>query len=66
LTGEKETESKSNLERLRAHLKKDSLADRLVAARIKRPDDADALGNVIKARIEELRRKHDPVPDQQA
>jgi hypothetical protein len=66
MTGEEETEPKSNLERLRAHLKKDSLAERLVAACIERPGDADALGNVIKARIEELRGKHDPVPDQQA
>lgn len=64
MAGREETEPKSNLERLRAHLKKDSLAERLVAARIERRDDAEALGNVIKARIEELGRKHDPVPDQ--
>lgn len=61
-----EIDPKSNLERLRAHLKRDSLAERLVAAQIESRDDADALGNVIKVHIEELRRKHDPVPDQQA
>ena len=55
----------SNLERLQGHLDKESLAGKLVAARIAAEDgDARAtLRQVFLDRLQELKRKHGPVPD---
>jgi hypothetical protein len=60
--------AQSNLERLQAHLKKDCLAETLVTAAITAGDAArqDALRKVVADRLEEIKRKHEPVPDQQA
>lgn len=58
----------TNLERLQEHLAKGSLGERLVATAIA-ADDATplpALRRVIVDRLEEIKRKHEPVPDQQA
>jgi hypothetical protein len=67
-TDEQQAAPPSNLERLQAHLKQDSLAERLVAAGIAAGNAAPqpALRKVITDRLEEIKRKHDPVPDQQA
>lgn len=56
-----------NLARLKSHLKADSLAERLVSARIDAgaSDSRSNIRKVLTDRIEELRRAHD-VPDQQA
>lgn len=52
-----------NLERLATHLKKDSLAERLVRARTGAGADARATPRkVMMDRIEELKRAHD-LPD---
>jgi hypothetical protein len=58
----------SNLERLRSHLKKDSLAGKLVAARIAAGNGnaRPSLQQVVFGRVEELKRKHEPVPDKKA
>lgn len=56
----------SNLERLQGHLKKDSLAAHLVAARIA-AGDADprpALQKAMSERIDALKDKYEPVQDQ--
>jgi hypothetical protein len=57
----------TNLERLREHLPKDSLGERLVLAAVG-TDGAllPALRQVVSDRLEEIKRKHEPVPDQQA
>lgn len=54
-----------NLERLRSHLKKDSLAERLVSARIgaRATDPRPGLRKVMLDRIEELRRQYESLPD---
>lgn len=53
----------TNLERLRGHLKKDTLADRLVGAGIATaPEESKAaFQKVIEDRLAELKKKHDPV-----
>ena len=58
---------KSNLERLRSHLKKGGLADKLAAARIGAgsADPKPALRKVVLDRIEELRRAHEPLSDRE-
>jgi hypothetical protein len=58
----------TNLERLSSNLKKDSLAEKLVTARIAAGNDdpQPSLRKVILDRVEELKRKHEPVPDKQA
>lgn len=56
----------SNLERLQSHLKKGSLAAKLVAARMI-ADERDVqvrLRQVVLDRLDELRRGHDPDADQ--
>jgi hypothetical protein len=56
----------TNLERLRGNLAKDSLGERLVVAA--QAGDAPVLPllrQVIADRLEEIKRKHEPVPDQQ-
>lgn len=54
--------SASNLQRLLAHLKPESLAARLVAARIDNEggEPKEVLGSIINARLHELKRKHVP------
>lgn len=61
-----ETAPQSNLERLRAHLTKDSLAEKLVTARVGAgsADPRPLLRTVILDRVDELKRKHDSLPDQ--
>ena len=58
----------TNLERLKGHLKKDTLADRLTAASIAAtPEDRKAaLQKVIGDRLAELKKKYEPVQGQQA
>jgi len=58
----------SNLERLREHLKKDTLADRLVSAGIATTpaERKAAFEKVIGDRLAELKKKHEPVQDQKA
>jgi hypothetical protein len=58
----------SNLERLQEHIAKDTLGERLVLAAIAQGDAplVPALRKVIAYRLEEIKRKHEPVPDQQA
>ena len=60
-----DTAPQSNLERLQAHLTKDTLAEKLVAARIAAgsADQRASLRKVILDRVEELKRKHDSLPD---
>lgn len=68
LLEESEEESPhDNLERLRSHLKKDTLAEKLVSARIAAgaAELRPALRKVMTDRIEELRRGYE-LPDQQA
>ena len=57
----------TNLERLHAHLKKDSLAEKLVAARFAagNANPLPAMQTVVLNRVEELKRKHEPLPDQE-
>jgi hypothetical protein len=59
---------RSNLDRLQERLKKDDLAGKLVAARIAagNADPQPSLRTVIRDRVEELKRKYEPVPDKQA
>jgi hypothetical protein len=54
--------SATNLQRLLTHLKPDSLAARLVTARIEneKGEPKDALVAILKARLDELKSKHDP------
>lgn len=61
-TGEAEPMSAANLERLLMHLDADGLAARLVAARLANPNDdpKEVLEQVIKARLQELKSKHEP------
>jgi hypothetical protein len=56
----------TNLERLQAHLKKDSLAEKLVTARIAagNAEPLPGMRKVVLDRVEELKRKHESVPDQ--
>jgi hypothetical protein len=56
-----------NLERLRSHLKNNTLAEKLVSARIAvgAAEVRPALRKVLTDRIEELRRGYE-LPDQQA
>ncbi|WP_194456909.1 hypothetical protein [Bradyrhizobium sp. CCBAU 53421] len=63
---DKET-PQNNLERLKSHLKKDSLAEKLVSARIgaEGSDPRPALREVVMNRIEELRRGYE-LPDRKA
>lgn len=57
----------SNLERLQQHIAKDTLGERLVLAAVAAGDVplVPALRKVIADRLEEIKRKHEPVPDQQ-
>jgi hypothetical protein len=54
--------SATNLQRLLTHLKPDSLAARLVAARIEneKGEPKEALAAILKARLDELKSKYDP------
>jgi hypothetical protein len=54
--------NESNLQRLLEHLKADGLAARLVTARIENGKDEpkEVLGAVLNARLDELKRKHEP------
>jgi hypothetical protein len=56
-----------NLERLRSHLKKDSLAEKLASARIGAgaAEPSPALRKVLTERIDELRRGYE-LPDHKA
>jgi|SoiMethySBSTD1v2_1073268.scaffolds.fasta_scaffold52935_4 hypothetical protein len=67
-TEEQPPAAPTNLERLRGHLTKDSLAERLVVAAMAAEGAPllPALHQVIAGRLEEIKRKHEPVPDQQA
>jgi len=58
----------SNLERLHEQIAKDTLGERLVLAAVATGGAPllPALRKVIADRPEELKRKHEPVPDQQA
>jgi hypothetical protein len=58
-------EPQSNLERLQSRLDKDSLAGKLIAARIAagNGDPLPSLRGVILERVEELKRKYESVPD---
>lgn len=58
----------TNLERLKGHLAEDGLGERLVVAAVAAGDAPllPALRQVIADRLGEIRRKHEPVPDQQA
>ena len=62
---EQQPAASTNLERLQEHLAKDSLAERLVAAAVTVGDSLllPALRQVIADRLEEIKRKHEPVPD---
>lgn len=56
-----ETSQPDNLTRLLGHLKPDSLAARLVAARAAAPDDyRKAMRDVLQGRLKELKEKDDP------
>jgi hypothetical protein len=65
---EQQLASPTNLERLKEQLAKDSLAERLVVAAIGAGDTpvVPALRRVIADTLEEIKRKHEPVPNQQA
>jgi hypothetical protein len=67
-TKEQPPAAPSNLGRLQGHLTKDSLAEQLVAAAMAAEGAPllPALREVIAGRLEETKRKHEPVPDQQA
>ena len=56
-----------NLERLQENLAKDSLGERLVVAAMAAGNAPvlPALRQVIADRLEAIKRKHEPVPDQQ-
>jgi hypothetical protein len=58
----------SNLERLQAHLKKHSLAEKLVVACVAAGDGdpRPSLRKVIFDRVQELKRVHESVPNQKA
>jgi hypothetical protein len=58
----------TNLERLREHLAKDGPGERLVIAAVAAGDAPlpPALRQVIADRLEEIKRKHEPGPNQQA
>jgi hypothetical protein len=58
----------TNLERLQENLAKETLGERLVIAAIAAGDALvlPALRQVIADRLEEIKRKHEPVPDQEA
>lgn len=61
-------EPQDNLTRLKSHLKTESLAEKLVSARIS-AGGADlqlAMHKVVMDRIEELRCAYESVPDQQS
>ena len=63
---EQQPAAPTNLERLQEHLARDSLAERLAAAMA--AEDAPllpTLRQVIADRLEEIKRKHEPVPNQQ-
>ena len=62
MTDPAELTSATNLERLLTHLDANSLAARLVAARMANPhaDPKEVLGRVIKARLDELKSKNEP------
>lgn len=62
---EPETQPASNLERLQRHLDKESLAGKLVAARIAvgNGDARAAVQQVVLDRLQELKQKHGSVPD---
>lgn len=57
-----------NLDRLKSRLRKDTLAEKLAAARIEAGtgDPRPALRKVIDGRLEELRRTYESVPDRKA
>lgn len=65
---EQQPAAPTNLERLQEHLAKDSLGERLVAAAVAAGDTPllSALRKVVADRLQEIKRKHEPVPDQQA
>jgi hypothetical protein len=65
---EQQPAAPTNLERLKEQLTKDSLGQQLVAAAMAAGDAPvlPTLQQVIAGRLEEIKRKHEPVPDQQA
>jgi hypothetical protein len=65
---EQQPAAPTNLERLQENLAKDSLGERLVIAAKAAGDAAvlPALRQVIADRLEEIKRTHEPVQDQQA
>jgi hypothetical protein len=66
MTDEEQQAAPTNLERLQEHLAKDSLGERLAVAATAGTPMLSALRQVIADRLEEIKRKHEPVPDQQA
>jgi hypothetical protein len=65
---EQQSAALTNLERLKAHLATDSLGERFVLAATAAGDAPllPALRKVVADRLEEIKHKHEPVPDQQA
>ena len=64
---EQQPAASTNLERLQEHLTKDGLAERLAAA-VMAAEDAPllpTLRQVLADRLEEIKRNHEPVPNQQ-
>jgi hypothetical protein len=64
---EQQPAAPTNLERLQEHLTKDGLAERLAAA-VMAAEDAPllpTLRQVLADRLEEIKRKHEPMPNQQ-
>jgi hypothetical protein len=67
MTDEEQQAAPTNLERLQEYLAKDSLGERLAAAATAAGTPMlPTLRQVIADRLEEIRRKHEFVPDQQA
>lgn len=65
---EQQPAAPTNFERLQEHLAMDSLGERLVAAAMAAGDAPllPALRKVTADRLQEIKRKHEPGPDQQA
>jgi hypothetical protein len=65
---EQQPAAPTNLERLQEHLAKDSLGERLIIAAmaVEGAPVLPVLRQVIADRLEEIKRTHEPMPDQQA
>ena len=68
MTDQEQPAALCNLERLQKYIAKDTLGERLVLAAVAAGDAplVPALRKVIADRLEEIKRKHEPVSDQQA